>query len=60
MLKSFYYKNQFWNSKIDFLITEFPCITVTTGIHNFMQVKDAYEYMHVHRVPKLATPLEIS
>jgi len=40
MLKSFYYKNRFSNSKNQlFSIIEFPCITITTGVHNFMQVK---------------------
>jgi len=41
MLKLFYYKNQFSNlkKKIHFWIIKFPCITITTGVQNFMQVK---------------------
>ena len=63
MLKLFYckYKNQFLNSKNHFFsIIEFSCITITTGIHNFMRVKMYMicvvvmknEYIHV-RTKKL-------
>jgi len=55
MLKLLYCKNRFSISKIDFFsIIELPCITITTGVHNFSQVKNAYgcvvmrnEYIHV-------------
>jgi len=39
MLQLFLYKNRLSNSKFNFLIIQFPCITITTGIHNFTQVK---------------------
>jgi len=39
-VKIIYYKNRFSNSKNGFfLIITFPCLTIITGIHNFIQVK---------------------
>jgi len=39
VLKSFIFEIQLSNKKINFFIIELPCITITTGTHNFMQVK---------------------
>jgi len=38
-IKIAYYKNRFEFKKSIFSIIKFPCTTITTGIHHFMQEK---------------------